>query len=105
MKREGKISSIVDKLGLSASATSQEMKESTARGAVCKMPFVVANYTPSDSGSESMGLERDDKSVKVISKTPIQAYDDQECLKYLNLTDEDPESHVSPQSEVKNDRV
>ena len=40
------------------------------------MPFVVANYSPEDSGTESMGLERKDKHIKVNSKTPIQTYVD-----------------------------
>ena len=60
------------------------------------MPFVVANYTPEDSGNESMGMERKDNFIKVNSRTPIKTFVDQDCLRYLNLLDEEPDnSHYS----------
>ena len=63
---------------------------------VCKMPFVLAGYTPDDSSasaSESvMGLERNNMYLKVNSKTPIRAYDDQECLRYLNFNQDDEQA-------------
>ena len=47
-----------------------------------------------------MGVERKDNIVKVNSKTPIQTYIDQDCLRYLNLQDDDPEnSHYSATDE------
>ena len=71
------------------------------------MPFVVANYTPEDSGSESMGLERKNNFVKVNSKNPIQTYVDQDCLRYLNLLDDDPEQSYfsATHDQLKNDSV
>ena len=73
MKREGQINQIVDRLGLGDGSCRQKTK---ARGGVCKMPFVVANYSPEDSGTESKGLERKERFIKVNSKTPIQTYVD-----------------------------
>ena len=71
------------------------------------MPFVLAGYTPdeSSSGSESMGLERKGKFVKVNSKTPITAYDDQDCLRYLNLTNASEEEPYNSSENHQNDRV
>ena len=49
-----------------------------------------------------MGLEHLGNTVKVVSKTPIQAFDDQECLRYLNLSgegDEEIDQMASSQSE------
>ena len=72
------------------------------------MPFVVANYSPEDSGTESKGLERKERFIKVNSKTPIQTYVDQDCLRYLNLLDDDdPEKsyYSETHDQLKNDSV
>ena len=74
----------------------------------CKLPFVVANYMPDPTSirfgasGRNMGLEHLGNTVKVVSKTPIQAFDDQECLRYLNLSgdgDEEIDHMANSQSE------
>lgn len=101
MKREGRIGQLVERLGLQQSQDDDGATGGCRRGReqaygskVCKMPFVLAGYTPdnsSDSPCESMGLERNNMFLKVNSKTPIRAYDDQECLRYLNLNNNNQE--------------
>ena len=57
---------------------------------VCKLPFVIANYTPVNA-SRSIDFKHEGNFVTVSSKKPIHAFDDTECLRYLNLTEEDPD--------------
>ena len=94
-KREGKISQIVDKLGRSESKVMSKRDSKV----VCNLPFVLAYYTP-ENASRSTGLKHKGKFITVSSKTPIHAFDDIECLRYLNLTDEDSDSNVSPKIDV-----
>ena len=57
------------------------------REVVCKLPFVLASYSPEDAKGS---LKHIGNFVKVSSTKPVSAFDDVECLRYLNLTDEDP---------------
>ena len=100
MKREGRIGQLVERLGLDDGTTGgcRRVAREQQGSKVCKMPFVLAGYTPDDSSasaSESvMGLERNNMYLKVNSKTPIRAYDDQECLRYLNFNQDDEQAEA-----------
>ena len=103
VKRNAKRESNNSKNSQSGSSNFDSEKERN-----CKLPFVVANYMPDPTSirfgasGRSMGLEHLGNTVKVVSKTPIQAFDDQECLRYLNLSgdgDEEVDHMVSSQSE------
>ena len=91
-----------------ASQSSSSNFENSEKERNCKLPFVVANYVPDPTSirfgasGRTMGLEHLGNTVKVVSKTPIQAFDDQECLRYLNLSgdgDEEIDHMASSQSE------
>ena len=109
VKRNAKKEAQTSKMSQSGSSNIDSEKERN-----CKLPFVVANYMPDPTSirfgasGRSMGLEHLGNTVKVVSKTPIQAFDDQECLRYLNLSgdgDEEVDHMVSSQSEDEHNNL
>lgn len=104
MKREEKLAYILK------NSSQREIEEKLgARDQICKLPFVVAKYTPdpssipSSSEGKRQGLLQRGNFLKVASKRPILAFDDRECLNQLDLSDSDPE--VSSDAATTNGRA
>jgi len=91
MKREEKISSML--LGHMTIDRKLEGK----RDKKCMLPFYVAKYTPDPNGvpqhsiGKSQGILKKDSYIKLASKTPIHAFEAQECLDFFDLDSESEE--------------
>lgn len=70
----------------------------------CKLPFVVAEYTPDTSmKGKVLGMMHQGKFVRIVSKQPIRVYDDRDCLNQLDLSDEN-ESSSEPSTKFRREK-
>ena len=67
----------------------------------CRLPFVVADYSPDTSIKGKLpGMRHHGKFVNVVSKRPIRVFEDRDCLNQLSLSD-DEESDSESSGEIR----
>ena len=62
----------------------------------CKLPFVVADYSPDAKIKGKLpGIRHHGKFASIVSKVPIRVYDDRDCLNQIPLSEESEDESAS----------